>query len=192
MRTSTKNHAPETQTPTPAEASARERLSGRIQFPDHAWVQDTPVASAFHEALCDALLGEDPERLRVRCGVTRDEANALRFMCKVEYAADASADGPAGYAWSWWSPLVETPQQLVAEVRGALRQRRDRLNGRTRRPRALARADKARGPAHGTWSTESEMWELGRSDGDGFCRNRRSRWSGQAESARPLRPRHPR
>jgi hypothetical protein len=178
------------------EAVLRDRLEARIQFPEEStWVRDMPVAQAFKAALCEALREEEPERLRVRCGVSRDESNALRFMCKVDVAGNHAVDGPAGYAWSWWSPLVAKPEELIAELRRALRLRHERLAAAT--PQHLlhatdsAGADKARGPAHGTWSTE--LWDLGRSEqADGFCRNRRGRWTSYAAGSRPLRPRYPR
>ena len=179
----------------PASSDERDltsRVAERIHFPeDSAWVRDTPLANAFKQALCDTLRSEDVERLKVRCGVTRDESNGLKFMCKVDYAACVDGVGPESYAWSWWSPLVETPQELIAELKRALKQRGERLSGARRTARPEAKADKARGPAHGTWSTE--LWDLGRSDqGETFCRNRRSRWPGHSAASRPFRPRYPR
>jgi hypothetical protein len=172
------------------------RLQARIQFPEEsAWVRDMPVAAAFKSALGDALRFEDAERLRVRCSVAREEANGLRFLCKVDITADIAQGGPAGYAWSWWSSLVEKPEDLVAELRRALRQRHERLRAASPR-RELSTsesraADKARGPAHGTFSTEP--WDLGRSEqGEGFCRNRRGRSTSYAAGSRHLRPRYPR
>src|SRR5207302_7688220 len=142
-------------------------------------------------ALCEALRFEDVDRLRVRCGVARDDSNGLRFMCKVEVAGDRMIEGPAGYAWTWWSPLVERPEDLVVELRRALKQRQQRLEAARPQDAADVRADKARGPGHGTWSTE--LWDLGRHDqGEGFCRNRRGRWTSYASAPRPLRPRSPR
>jgi len=170
---------------------ARGRLEQHIQFPEGAWAEDTPIAAAFKDALCDALLGEDIDRIRVRCGVARDEREALRFMCKVEYAGDGTADGLAAYAWSWWSPLTDKPEELVAELRRALRLRRDRVSPGPAHERRPPRVDKARGPSHDTWTTAP--WDLGRSvRNDSFCGNRRGRWTGHAAGAKPFRPRSPR
>jgi hypothetical protein len=178
--------------PTPAVQDVRERIQTRIQFPQgSAWAEDTPLASAFKEALCEALLTEDIERIRVRCGVARDEANSLRFMCKVEYAGDDANRGLASYPWSWWSPLMEKPEELGAELRRALRSRHEKMTSARSRQVPPPRADKARGPSHDTWTTQP--WDLGRSvQNDSFCRNRRGRWNGQPAVAKPFRPRSPR
>ena len=164
---------------------ARARLHDQIQFADSAaWMKDTPLARAFTEALCDALVQEDVDRLRVRCSVARDdESDGLRFMCKVEYAGDA-----AGHPWSWWSPLMARPEERTGELRRALKTRRDRLGAS--RVREHVAADK-RVPVHDTWSTSP--WDLGHGvRPDSFCRNRRGRWTGHAASPKPFRPRSPR
>ena len=175
-----------------SENTVRARLEERIQFSESTqWVQQTPLAAAFRQALCDTLVTEDVERLRVRCGVTREgHSDELRFMCKVEVAGDGAALGPAAYPWSWWSPLMEKPDELVAELRRALRTRQERLRaGQAGEPRGGS-ADKARGPSHDTWSTAP--WDLGQGvRPDSFCRNRRGRWTGHS-AARPFRPRSPR
>lgn len=176
---------PRTQTGTPA-ADARKRLAERIQFADNAaWVKESPLARAFTEALCDTLAQEDVERIRVRCGVARDDASdGLRFMCKVEYAGDGAA-----YPWSWWSPLMERPEELIGELRRALKGRRERTMARPLLENVGA--DKARGPAHDTWSTAP--WDLGNGiRPDSFCRNRRGRWAGHSAAPKPFRPRSPR
>jgi len=175
-------------------SDARARLEERIQFSEAAaWMQDTPLARAFKDVLCGALMREDIERLRVRCGAARDEeTEGLRFMCKVEYAGDGSALGAAAQPWSWWSPLLEKPEELASELRRALHLRHERVEASRVRERAGhgAGADKARGPSHDTWSTSP--WDLGRGvRPDTFCRNRRGRWTGPA-AAKPFRPRSPR
>jgi hypothetical protein len=186
MESTTRDEKPRT------EGDARSRLEQRISFPEGAaWAQGTPMAATFKDALCDALLGEDIERIRVRCGVTRDERESLRFMCKVEYAGNGTGDDLAGHPWSWWSPLAEKPEELVAELRRALRLRRDRIGAGASRDRRPPRVDKARGPSHDTWTTAP--WDLGRNvRSDNFCRNRRARWTGHAAGAKPFRPRSPR
>jgi hypothetical protein len=89
---------------------------------------------------------------------------------------------------------MSKPEELAAELRRALRTRRDRLNASQVRERVAAEgtgADKARGPSHDTWSTAP--WDLGRGvRPDSFCRNRRGRWTGHAAAAKPFRPRSPR
>jgi hypothetical protein len=178
-------------TGTEAGESPERQLEERIQFRDDGWSADSPAARAFRHSLCDALRGEEVERLRVRCGITRSEGNELRFMCKVEIAADSTRTGAAGYAWSWWSPLVESPAELVGELGRALQNRRARLSPPPAKGRVDALADKSRGLPHGTWSTD--LWDLGRGEpSEGFCRNRRARWTSYAESSRPFRPRGPR
>jgi hypothetical protein len=174
-----------------AEGPQKLGLLSRIQFPEQAsWVEGTPGANAFKETVCDVLGAFDNGRLRARCSVMRDDNNVLRFMCKIEDAGDSNSQ-PATLPWSWWSSLVERPQELAIELRKALRQHRERSVTPARPDnRARARADKARGPAHGTWSTE--IRDLGRGDqAESFCRNRRSRWPSQP-SPRGLRPRAPR
>jgi hypothetical protein len=196
MHSTTGNHkARPTAAPRDVDGE-RERLrllESRIQFPDDtAWAQDMPSASAFRTALCDVLRAEDAQRLYVRCAVARDDENLLKFMCKVEYVGNDEATGPASHAWSWWSPLVARPEELLVELRRALRHRHEQMtSSRHSTDRTPPKVDKARGPAHGTWSTD--LWDLGRGDQDeGFCRNRRSRWPSYAASQRPLRPRYPR
>ena len=186
MTSTPKGHRPLTRV-----EGLKRRIGACIQFPEASpWVRGKS-ADALAEALCETLRSEDVERLRVRCGVARDDNNGLRFMCKVEIAGDRIVDGPAGHAWTWWSPLVERPEELLADLRRALRQRQQRLAPSQAADGRDARADKARGPGHGTWSTE--LWDLGRREqGDGFCRNRRGRWTGYASAPRPLRPRQPR
>jgi len=177
--------APETQ-------PARERIEKRIEFPKGSvWAEQTPLASAFKDALCDALLTEDIDRIQVRCGVTRDEGDSLRFMCKVEYSGDRAAGGLGAYPWSWWSPLMEKPEELGAELRRALRGRHEKMTASRLHDPQPPRTDKARGPSHDTWTTQP--WDLGRSvQNDSFCRNRRGRWNGHAAAAKPFRPRSPR
>jgi hypothetical protein len=170
-------------------------LLARVQFPEEtAWGPDLPVTPEFKVALCDEIRFEEPDRLRVRCSVTRDEANRLRFMCKVDVTASPTDDGPRGYAWSWWSPLVDSPAALLTELRRALRLRQDRFraaNAPRKHGESEGAADKARGPAHGTFTTA--LWDLGSADpADGFCRNRRARWTSYTAGSRPLRPRYPR
>lgn len=189
--TTTKGHAAPSRLGSPD--GLRRRLKACIQVVDEAlWLSSPSAAEAFTDTLCDALRFEDADRLRVRCGVARDNGSGLRLMCKVELAGDRAIDGPVGSAWSWWSPLVESPEDLIIEVRRALRQRHHRLaTARQGTSIAAGRTDKARGPGHGTWSTE--LWDLGRSDqSEGFCRNRRARWTSYAAPTRPLRPRSPR
>jgi hypothetical protein len=171
----------------------RSLLEPRIVFSEAgSWATGSPLATAFKDALCSALAAEDVERIRVRCGVTRDDDDGLRFMCKVEYAGDGSASGLAAYPWSWWSPLVAKPEELVGELRRALRTRRERLGTSEAPPTRLPGADKARGASHDTWTTAP--WDLGRSvKNDSFCRNRRGRFNGHAAAeAKPFRPRSPR
>jgi hypothetical protein len=192
MQSTSSTDRPETEAAELPASDARARLEQRIQFSEAAaWMQDTPLARAFKDVLCTALLQEDVERIRVRCGVARDEdSEGLRFMCKLEYAGDGAASGAAAQPWSWWSPLLEKPEELAAELRRALRGRRDRLQAGSVRERARDGADKARGPSHDTWSTSP--WDLGHGvRPDSFCRNRRGRWTGHA-AAKPFRPRSPR
>lgn len=182
--------SPSFKRPATASGPERSRLESCIQFAEDApWFRDIPLATAFKAALCDALRSEDVGRLRVRCSVTRGDGNELRFMCKVDLGGDLQGSGPASYAWSWWSPLADSPDELVSELRRALRTRHDRLVGESAEQRP-PRTDKERGPLHGTWSTAP--WDLGHGDTDeSFCRNRRGRWTSEASSP-PLRPRHPR
>jgi hypothetical protein len=107
--------------------TAKSALLECIELLDDACC-DAATAEAFRTALADAVQYEDACRLRVRCGVSRGADNVLRFMCKVDISDDLRQEGVAAYAWSWWSPLVVTPQGLAGEVRRALRDRRERIN----------------------------------------------------------------
>jgi hypothetical protein len=107
--------------------SSRKALIECIELPDDECC-DVSTAEGLRTALLDAIQHEDARRLRVRCGVSRNEHNVLRFMCKLDISDDSAEAGVAAYAWSWWSPLVATPAGLAGQVRRALRDRRERIN----------------------------------------------------------------
>jgi hypothetical protein len=62
----------------------------------------------------------------VRFRVCRDEAEGLKFICKVESPAPADLHQD-GSQWRWWSPLMETAADFRAALLEAIDIRRQRL-----------------------------------------------------------------
>jgi len=89
--------------------------------------QDQRLGEEFEDAVLDALRQESLPPVDVRFNVWHD-GDVLQFVCKVE-----GRSAPALYVrelpWRWWSPLVQTPAELGAHLRAALRAR-----GRTADP----------------------------------------------------------
>jgi hypothetical protein len=84
------------------------------------------LARAVEEEARGILGSHDLGRLEVRFRVCLDEAEGLKFICKVESPAPADLDQDA-MQWRWWSPLMETSQDFRAALLDAIEIRRQRL-----------------------------------------------------------------
>ena len=88
--------------------------------------QDPALGAEVEEQVRGALLDEDLGMVQVRFRVCREEAEGLRFICKVENPPRVDGDGGAP-PWRWWSPLLETSAQLRESLEEGLKIRRQRL-----------------------------------------------------------------
>lgn len=88
--------------------------------------QNPALARALEEEARGILGSQDLGRLEVRFRVCRDEAEGLKFICKVEGPAPADLHQDA-VQWRWWSPLMETAQDFRAALLDAIEIRRQRL-----------------------------------------------------------------
>lgn len=103
----------------------RKLVWSRIQFRDNPIrTHDAALGQAFEDTVWELLRHEEMRPLQVRFGVWREGVESLRFVCKVERHATPPFDGQL--PWSWWSSLVQTPQELAAELDKALQARRKR------------------------------------------------------------------
>jgi hypothetical protein len=92
--------------------------------------EDPSLARALEADVRRLLASEEVGPVEVRFRVCRDEADGLRFICKVE---NPPADGEDGRAqWRWWSPLMKTADDFRSALEEGLRIRRERL---ARQPR---------------------------------------------------------
>ena len=90
-------------------------------------IVENPILGAEVEAqVRQALRDEDLGPVQVRFRVCREEAEGLRFICKVENPPRVDGDGGAP-PWRWWSPLLETPAQFRESLEEGLKVRRQRL-----------------------------------------------------------------
>lgn len=101
-------------------------------------IVDNPLAGqnpALARALEDEARGVlgmlDLGRLDVRFRVCRDEAEGLKFICKVESPAPADLHQESSQ-WRWWSPLMETAADFRAALLDAVEIRRQRLASHAR------------------------------------------------------------
>ena len=100
---------------------------GAVSIVENPLVAQNPaLARAIEEEARGILGSQDLGRLEVRFRVCRDEAEGLRFICKVEGPAPADLHQDA-VQWRWWSPLMETAQDFRAALLDALELRRQRL-----------------------------------------------------------------
>ena len=88
--------------------------------------QDPGLGAAVEDEIHRVLRNEDLGSVQVRFRVCRDEAEGLKFICKVENPPRADGDGAAP-PWRWWSPLLETAQGFRESLEEGLRVRRHRL-----------------------------------------------------------------
>jgi hypothetical protein len=108
--------------------------ASQVEIVENPLVGQDPTLGAEVEAhVRRALRDEDLGTVQVRFRVCREEAEGLRFICKVENPPRVDGDGGAP-PWRWWSPLLETPAQLRESLEEGLKVRRRRLalvpNGR--------------------------------------------------------------
>ncbi len=88
--------------------------------------QNPALGRAVEDEARGLLGGLDLGRLEVRFRVCREEAEGLKFICKIESPAPADVQ-QEGMQWRWWSPLMETAQDFRAALLDAIEIRRQRL-----------------------------------------------------------------
>jgi hypothetical protein len=88
--------------------------------------QNPSLGAEVEEQVQEALREEDLGAVQVRFRVCQDEADGLRFICKVENPPRVD-DGDGTPPWRWWSPLLETPEQFRESLEEGLKVRRSRL-----------------------------------------------------------------
>ena len=102
-------------------------FASRVEIVENPLVGEDPTLGAEVEAhVHRALRDEDLGPVQVRFRVCREEAEGLRFICKVENPPRVDGDGGAP-PWRWWSPLLETPAQFRESLEEGLKIRRQRL-----------------------------------------------------------------
>jgi hypothetical protein len=101
--------------------------SSRVEIVENPIKGQNPgLGAEVEEEVHRALGGEDLGPVQVRFRVCRDEADGLKFICKVENPPRVDGDGEAP-PWRWWSPLLETAQEFRQSLEEGLRVRRHRL-----------------------------------------------------------------
>ena len=88
--------------------------------------QDASLARAVEATLHDVLDAEDLGVLEVRFRVCRETEEGLRFICKVENPPVAEISEKPRLPLRWWSPLMESVQDLRSALQEALQVRRER------------------------------------------------------------------
>ena len=94
-----------------------------IFSPNPIHQRDARLARQFEQVVAEALrsredlAGDAPVCVRFHVWEGDD---VPRYVCKVE-CSGAAALNMEDPPWRWWSPLVETPQELGQELRDALR-----------------------------------------------------------------------
>ena len=96
-----------------------------VVSPNPIQERDARLARHFEQVVAEALRGREDlvgsAPVRVRFHVW-DGDDVARYVCKVE-CSDAPGAHLEEPPWRWWSPLVQTPQELAQELREALRRR---------------------------------------------------------------------
>jgi hypothetical protein len=111
----------------PARAAAR----SAVEIVENPLAAQNPILAREVEQDVRGILGaQDLGRLEVRFRVCRDEAEGLKFICKVEGPAPADLHQEATQ-WRWWSPLMESAQEFRDALLDAIEIRRQRLAART-------------------------------------------------------------
>ena len=102
--------------------------ASRVEIVENPIAGQDPALAAEVEAQVRHALGEeDLGPVQVRFRVCREEAEGLRFICKVENPPRVDGDGGAP-PWRWWSPLLETATQFRESLDEGLKVRRHRLS----------------------------------------------------------------
>jgi hypothetical protein len=91
-------------------------LENGIAFSDPALGRDV------ERHVLELLAPEDMAGIEVRFRLCRDEADDVKYICKVDYPGDVEHQG----AWRWWSPLLSTPDELRSALEEGLERRRQR------------------------------------------------------------------
>jgi len=101
--------------------------ASRIEIVENPLAAQNPqLAAEVEDEVHRALRDEDLGSVQVRFRVCRDEADGLKFICKVENPPRVDGDGAAP-PWRWWSPLLETAQDFRESLEEGLKVRRHRL-----------------------------------------------------------------
>lgn len=99
--------------------------SSRVEIVENPIIgQDPTLGVEVEEEIHRALRDQDLGPVQVRFRVCQDEPEGLRFICKVENPPRVDGDG---LPWRWWSPLLETAQELRESLEEGLKVRRHRL-----------------------------------------------------------------
>jgi hypothetical protein len=107
---------------------APEHLVSRVEIVENPIAgQDPALGAEVEEQVRQALRDEDLGTVHVRFRVCQEEAEGLRFICKVENPPRVDGEGGAP-PWRWWSPLLETSAQLRESLEEGLKIRRHRLS----------------------------------------------------------------
>ena len=102
-------------------------LASRIEILENPIVgHDPSLGAEVEEQVQMALRNEDLGPVQVRFRVCRDEAEGMKFICKVENPPRVDDNGAAP-PWRWWSPLLETAEEFRASLDEGLKVRRSRL-----------------------------------------------------------------
>ena len=137
METVTGQSLPPMRSRPPVRTAAPAR-SPRPENPSQIHVLENPLrqhdralAEAVERELHGLLDDQELGCLEVRFRVCRDDAEGMRFICKVEGAPPADPDLQATQ-WRWWSPLMEKAEDFRAALRDGLALRRSRMDSSRR------------------------------------------------------------
>jgi hypothetical protein len=89
--------------------------------------QDASLAVAVERTLHEVLDAENLGLIEVRVRVCREAGEGLLFICKVENPPAAHIDYRPPTPMRWWSPLMESVQDLRSALQEALQVRRERV-----------------------------------------------------------------
>jgi hypothetical protein len=121
-------------TPDVVSGALRRLMWEEIQFRPHT-VADPSVAQSFEHAVWSVLKSRSLPPRCVRFSPWKLDDGSLQYVCKVEMDPRFCL---GELPWRWWSPLVDTPQQLAACLEDALAARAVQASPRPARTRAAA------------------------------------------------------